>query len=402
MSNESKAAAQEATDCGIVKTADLGPSNDALRLKDHQNRTIPGTSIKTDTAFYRASAIVNISSVYAMLEVKLDSYTNDLPDKHFGQLADYAQHVWASQPTRTFVPVFFLHGQLLTLFLFNRAGYERIEIGPICYELDDLDEYDITAMQTRLKQIWFLLALPPSKFGHFYDAWKKPKYLAFKETEGVRYTAEEVSPLSDDAIVLSSRIERTVSIRGRLAYLLTATYRKQNVVLKLSWTPVGRMPEGAVYEILRKQGVPSIPNVFQCGILIPDCFGYRLEFLVLEDCGKPIAEYVNGQYGGNKPKADMDMRLLVIISQVSHCLASAYAAGVLHRDISAGNITIAKGGNARVIDWGYAKFFDSGDNETNRLIGETCTAWGLERDSIIDTETSVDMITGTSLYMAIQ
>ncbi|KAJ2878781.1 hypothetical protein FB639_003278, partial [Coemansia asiatica] len=39
------------------------------------------------------------------------------------------------------------------------------------------------------------------------------------------------------------------------------------------------------------------------------------------------------------------------------CLVSARSIGILHRDISSGNIAV-RNGTATVIDWGYAKIID--------------------------------------------
>ncbi|KAJ2887782.1 hypothetical protein FB639_001085, partial [Coemansia asiatica] len=39
------------------------------------------------------------------------------------------------------------------------------------------------------------------------------------------------------------------------------------------------------------------------------------------------------------------------------CLVSARSIGILHRDISSGNIAV-RDGIATVIDWGYAKIID--------------------------------------------
>ncbi|KAJ1939125.1 hypothetical protein GGF37_004523, partial [Kickxella alabastrina] len=108
-----------------------------------------------------------------------------------------------------------------------------------------------------------------------------------------------------------------------------------DAVLKLSWTPVNRLPEGAAYAILNMRPVECIPKVFSSGLLISNLNGYRLEFVLMEYCGQSMAEYL-------KDKADDQKDELVpgFVEQLTLCLAQANDTGVLHRDISAGNVCI--------------------------------------------------------------
>ncbi|KAJ2467266.1 hypothetical protein EV174_006428, partial [Coemansia sp. RSA 2320] len=64
----------------------------------------------------------------------------------------------------------------------------------------------------------------------------------------------------------------------------------------LSWTPMDRMPEGAVYDLLLKAGIEGIPRVYDSGLLKQDFFGLRLEYLILEHCGSSIAEHLTPKY----------------------------------------------------------------------------------------------------------
>ncbi|KAJ2045096.1 hypothetical protein H4S04_005845 [Coemansia sp. S16] len=77
-----------------------------------------------------------------------------------------------------------------------------------------------------------------------------------------------------------------------------------DVILKISSTPMNRLPEGAIYVVLTTKDANNID-------------GYRVEYVLMEDCGTTVVN-------------------------------------VLHRDISPGNVTI-KGGHTYLIDWGYAK-----------------------------------------------
>ncbi|KAJ1879383.1 hypothetical protein LPJ66_011703 [Kickxella alabastrina] len=155
---------------------------------------------------------------------------------------------------------------------------------------------------------------------------------------------------------------------GRHVHLLKGTYKGRDAVLKLSWTPVNRFPEGAAYAILNKRPVEGIPEIFSKGLLISNLNGYRLEFVLMEYCGKSMAEYLKG-------KTKKEKRKLVpsFVKQLTLCLAQANDTGVLHRDISAGNVCV-KNGKVYVIDWGCAK-----------VIG-----WGTTKDAARDVAEDTD------------
>ncbi|KAJ2717615.1 hypothetical protein GGI07_005956, partial [Coemansia sp. Benny D115] len=55
----------------------------------------------------------------------------------------------------------------------------------------------------------------------------------------------------------------------------------REAVLKLAWSPVDRMPEGAVYDVLRHNGVQGVPEIYTRGLLVKDLEGYRLEIIVM-------------------------------------------------------------------------------------------------------------------------
>ncbi|KAJ2818096.1 hypothetical protein IWW50_005937, partial [Coemansia erecta] len=57
------------------------------------------------------------------------------------------------------------------------------------------------------------------------------------------------------------------------------------------------MPESAVYEALNTARVPHTPQLFDSGIIAEDSFVYRVEYLIIEDCGMPLAEYLTVRSG---------------------------------------------------------------------------------------------------------
>ncbi|KAJ2546062.1 hypothetical protein EV175_005737, partial [Coemansia sp. RSA 1933] len=207
--------------------------------------------------------------------------------------------------------------------------------------------------------------------------------------------------LSSD-IELKSQIAHFQSLRGRLAYLFAIEHGGKRRVLKLSWVPADRVPEGAIYEILHRAGVPHIPTIYDCGIIERDIFGYRLEYLIMDDCNESVLDYAKKHYGREQQGKRPYSRLSEHISQVSSCLAVAQSAGVFHRDISSGNIMIGKDNKARVIDWGYAKVFEHTDVESWMCPRSILARWGTDPALIFDVEAEHDMMTGTERYMSIQ
>ncbi|KAJ2741063.1 hypothetical protein GGI20_005446, partial [Coemansia sp. BCRC 34301] len=198
-------------------------------------------------------------------------------------------------------------------------------------------------------------------------------------------------------IIVRELISRPVRITGRCTYLFNAKYNGEEAILKFSWTPTNRLPEGAVYEALVKGGISNMPLIFASGILIRDLFGYRLEFLVMEHCGTPIVEYIQSKLRGYTRSPQITAKATLYVEQVTQTLTEALEIGILHRDISAGNIAI-KGGKAYVIDWGYSKFLrQPGDDEFAEVVA---TRWDFDWVKVLKTESTKDPFTGTPLYMS--
>ncbi|KAI7820712.1 hypothetical protein BX661DRAFT_217936 [Kickxella alabastrina] len=151
------------------------------------------------------------------------------------------------------------------------------------------------------------------------------------------------------------------------------TCKGRDAVLKLSWTPVNRLPEGAAYAILNKRPVE-----------------------------------VNGRV--LKVKTDNQKAELVpgFVKQLTLCLAQANDTGVLHRDISAGNVCV-KNDKVYVIDWGCAKVIGWGtaedaarDTDPTQLKHiEVAEQWGFNATTVGQVEVAKDPFTGTPLFMGI-
>ncbi|KAJ2495474.1 hypothetical protein GGH96_006374 [Coemansia sp. RSA 1972] len=172
------------------------------------------------------------------------------------------------------------------------------------------------------------------------------------------------------------------------------------VVLKFSWTPVDRLPEGAVYKVLESHNVSCLPKLYSSGILVKNFFGYRLEYILMEDCGESVesrfAQIPRPSASPNDVERAYTNIVDAIIQTVS-CLAEAAKFGVLHRDISAGNITLCNG-QVRVIDWGYAKLTDTNSPEIKDIANE----WNFNLQEVSNNEAIHDGMTGTPIFMSIR
>ncbi|KAJ1749186.1 hypothetical protein LPJ58_005297 [Coemansia sp. RSA 1591] len=240
---------------------------------------------------------------------------------------------------------------------------------------------------------------PPNRFGHFADV--SIDYEFFRFSGSVLDSKVEVVGLGNVSDVeVGDRITRHIPLIRRAAFLTKAKYRGMPAVLKYSWTPVDRLPEGAVYKVLESQNVSCLPNIYSSGILVKDVFGYRLEYLLMEDCGETIESRfskISGPWVLPNLIKSACADISDAITKTTECLVEAASAGVLHRDISTGNITICKG-QIRVIDWGYAKLLHTNTPEIQNIANE----WGFDLGDVTKNENIHDGMTGTPLFMGIR
>ncbi|KAI7820582.1 hypothetical protein BX661DRAFT_173553 [Kickxella alabastrina] len=405
----------------VISAGETPIPDHRLKLKDHQTKVIPKTPHKPDIAFYyRNYAEENAHSIHAILEAKMDPDLSGPIEDTRGQLADYGHLLNDKQATRTFAPVFYLHGHLLTLHAYYRGGLYIIELGQLFFDTGRCTSDGAEDIQTCLMRFWFLLTLESNIFGHFCDVSKKSSSFIFSqqvdvESKGnskieVLYSVSQdvkgVKDVKDSAALfcIKETIARYSYMIGRHVHLFRGKFNgKHDAVLKLSWTPVNCLPEGAAYAILNKRPVECIPKIFSSGLLISDLNGYRLEFVLMEYCGQSMAEYL-------KVKTDNQKAELVpgFVKQLTLCLAQANDTGVLHRDISAGNVCV-KNDKVYVIDWGCAKVVgwgtaedaarDTGPTQLKHI--EVAEQWGFNATTVGQVEVAKDPFTGTPLFMGI-
>ncbi|KAJ2378671.1 hypothetical protein IW150_000651 [Coemansia sp. RSA 2607] len=162
-------------------------------------------------------------------KAKLAPYECGLPIEVLGQMAYYAQCVWNEQFTRTFVPIIFLHGINMDIYLFACSGNRRVVLG--------------------------------RKIRAFTNVSDLVRFLHFGGQK--RYaTVKRVDCEKDSTVKVTGRISREVDIWRRAAYLLKVLYQGKDAILKLSWIPVSRQPEGVLYNLMSQgsHGVDYIPK----------------------------------------------------------------------------------------------------------------------------------------------
>ncbi|KAJ2810794.1 hypothetical protein H4S07_002463 [Coemansia furcata] len=393
-------------------------SKTPYRCEDYQDEAVAGSQLKPDLAFYqKISSVKDIHSVQILFEAKRPIKEETAFSKYLGQFADYALEVWRNQPLRTFVPLLVLLGCNLYLVVFTREGFYRTTIGKVMFANKNAVKSDVFDVGLALRNLWFLLTLPVSKIGQLNTSKHPFKYFNIQSVVG-QTAFEVVSPLNAFNVKIMDRIPQRTPIVGRCAHLFKALYDGKDVILKISSTPTNRLPEGAVYEVLSTTNtdgsarVSGVPHIYMSGILSPDVDGYRIEFLLMEDCGVPVVKYFSQLREIKEPAAMIADKAKKFVENVMQTLVEARHVSVLHRDISTGNVTV-KDGRAYVIDWGYAKLLCPPNEPLETVIYKRLTEkdafqediarrWALDWNKVTSTETAKDPFTGTSMYMSVQ
>ncbi|KAJ2196804.1 hypothetical protein EV180_001019 [Coemansia sp. RSA 518] len=178
-----------------------------------------------------------------------------------------------------------------------------------------------------------------------------------------------------------------------MAHKFRVKHRGEPVIIKLAWAPVDQLPESAVYDALKAANIPNIPLIIDSGIIIENSFGYRVEYLLIEDCGISLTKYLLTQSHWDMNR--MSDNAAKPMSLIVECIYNAWNAGILHRDISASNILV-KGGHIRIIDWGSATLLENSSVDIDAIE----TKWLFEREADNYNEYKPDSA-GTSLYKSI-
>ncbi|KAJ1812700.1 hypothetical protein LPJ75_003524, partial [Coemansia sp. RSA 2598] len=147
------------------KAAASGAPEMPYRCEDYQNMPVSGSAHQPDLVFVcRGERHFTIGAVHMPLEAKVLRNTGDIDDEDLGQILYYVQAIWQTQVTRMFVPVLFLHGSLLSLFVFTRNESIRVNIGDVFVAADEPSLDAHKPIGTTLLNIYFLLSLSPGEF----------------------------------------------------------------------------------------------------------------------------------------------------------------------------------------------------------------------------------------------
>ncbi|KAJ1764673.1 hypothetical protein LPJ69_001698, partial [Coemansia sp. RSA 1752] len=313
---------------------------------DNQSKPVAGSTHKVDyTIHFNHMLKTTFDTIHILVEAKSES-SSTISDANFGQISDYAHSLWSCQPTRLFVPS-----------------------GHFC---------DVT------RRIW----------GEYEFVHRRDSVDQYKDSVLVDVNISKDPTDSSINIHSSNRIERTINPRGPIAHMFRTEKNGRNFILKLAWTPVKQLPESAVYDALKAANIPNIPLIIDSGIIIENSFGYRVEYLLIEDCGVPLVEYLQTQMLlGISKQSDIAASAMF---QAVECIYSAWNAGILHRDITADSVVV-KGDQVRIIDWGYTKLVKDGPVDVDAL----ATKWLFNKDNATGDEGSSAPIIGTPLYTSI-
>ncbi|KAJ2733470.1 hypothetical protein IW152_003021, partial [Coemansia sp. BCRC 34962] len=373
-------------------------SSNLYMYTDCQSKPLDPTKLMPDLVFSpRPKFASDMYDVHIILEGKQAMSRASAYNNHLGQLADYALELKRLQPMRKFVPILFLFGGQLDLVTFVHDRYYWTEIGTILYVQESDRKMYHRMVCEALRDLWFILTLPVHEFGHFADSLVMPKY-AQLDVAARPALLVPIRARGGYSFEVHRRIDRKVHITGRRTYLFHVSYEGNDAIFKMTWLPKNRLPEGAVYRVLEDGSVPNTPTVYASGVLVDDFCGYRLEYLVVEHCGKPIVDFLQATRSDWASEANVADTVTMCVQSVTQTLVAAFRSNVLHRDISAGNITV-KGGRVYVIDWGCAKLTEKPSDEQ---AADMLSRWGFDSSNVVQKESEKDSFTGTPLYMSIQ
>ncbi|KAJ2728246.1 hypothetical protein H4S00_001081 [Coemansia sp. D1744] len=369
------------------------------KLADYRAKPVPGSCLQPDGLFFcQGVKPVTFATAHIILEAKWPTCENGFFEADLGKIGDYVLRIWTEQYTRSFVPVLLLHGGNVTLMVFTRQEVYVAQLGPLCVRQSRYHATNSAHIAKTLQRIWFTLTLSTSAFGNICNISNDKKCLKFVTGLDITQVERTADYSGDNVIRLVERIDRPVKIFGRASYMYKSKFGGCSAILKLTWTPTLCYPEGAGYSIIGEACLGYIPAVLLSGVLVKDLFGYRMEFLVLEDCGIQIDTYAMWCRNRITRAEQFSATLAKSIKTISGCLAKAYIAGVLHRDISAGNITI-NNGQVRLIDWGYSRA-RSDINIPN--LDEIERLFAFDNNASIMEEYQSDSWTGTRLFKSVQ
>ncbi|KAJ2891262.1 hypothetical protein GGI21_005910, partial [Coemansia aciculifera] len=180
-----------------------------------------GASVKPDGVFYYPSYPGSeFCSVHALLEAQPEPSLSAASPKVLGRIAGFAMSVWEAQPTRLFVPVFYMHGPDVSLVLFARSGYYCVTLGRLFHTSWDPTMDAVCDVEDTLRYLWFLLALPSDRFGHIVDVAVPATGLKFVKSRDSPFASVSTSSDGDGSeLTCLQRIPQAVSLLDFQSYV---------------------------------------------------------------------------------------------------------------------------------------------------------------------------------------
>lgn len=133
-----------------------------------------------------------------------------------------------------------------------------------------------------------------------------------------------------------------------------------------------QLSEGFVYAILhRAKASDDIPDVYSSGIICQDSFGYRIEYVIMKDCGETLLGYVLKLVRDKVNVKDVCDQLLAYLKDAVVILGNVYTGYISHCSISPSNLTIDNKGKLRVTGWCHAKI-------SSTLLEQVAAFWWCE------------------------
>ncbi|KAJ1749026.1 hypothetical protein LPJ79_004042 [Coemansia sp. RSA 1821] len=252
----------------------------------------------------------------------------------------------------------------------------------------------------------FMLTLPSHEFGHFCDISQGvANFIKFTHRKGRRADGQEsvlvdaVAAETNDGSMLETTentcIYQNIPLCKMQSRVFKVEYQGNQAILKIAWKFANYIPEAAIYDALQTAKVPNTPVILDSGIINQNTFDCRLEYAVMEYAGAPLIDFT-AEYRSSV-NTGLYVRTNYTLTQVVGCLARAWQAGIVHRDVSRGNVLVRGKGSVTLIDWGYARLLSDGPADTYEL----ATKWHYNKYDVACWEDRQNHCTGTPLYMSI-
>ncbi|KAJ2453026.1 hypothetical protein EV183_002535 [Coemansia sp. RSA 2336] len=190
-------------------------------------------------------------------------------------------------------------------------------------------------------------------------------------------------------------IYRKVYLCKEESSVFEVEYQGNRAILKISWKYADRIPEAAIYDALQTANVPNTPVILDSGIISLNIFDCRTEYAIMEYAGAPLIDFT--EEFRSSVNTGLYARTNYTLKQVIGCLARAWQAGIVHRDVSRGNVLVRGKGTVTLIDWGFARLLENGPADTCELADK----WHYDSYEVACWEDCQNHCIGTPMYMSI-